>query len=71
MGSVVVLAVQPVGRHVTHFLQVVEHVAVEDYPIDKDYIVRADSIFSPHKKAVFCLRDYQIRLIEGRNSKCL
>jgi hypothetical protein len=29
MGSVVVVAVQPVGRHVTHFLQAVEHVAVE------------------------------------------
>jgi len=31
MGSVVVVAVQPVGRHVTHLLQVVEHVAVEDF----------------------------------------
>ncbi len=29
MGSVVVVAVQPIGRHVTNFLQVVEHVAVE------------------------------------------
>lgn len=29
MGSVVVVAVQPIGRHVAHFLQVVEHVAVE------------------------------------------
>jgi len=31
MGSVVVVAVQPVGRHVTHFLQVVKYVAVEDF----------------------------------------
>lgn len=31
MGSVVVVAVQPVGRHVTHLLQVIEHVAVEDF----------------------------------------
>lgn len=29
MGSVVVVAVQPIGRHVTHFLQAVEDVAVE------------------------------------------
>jgi len=29
MGSMVVVAVQPVGRHVTHFLQAVEDVAVE------------------------------------------
>ena len=29
MGSVVVVAVQPIGCHVTNFLQVVEHVAVE------------------------------------------
>ena len=29
MGTVVVVAVQPIGRHVTHFLQAVEDVAVE------------------------------------------
>lgn len=29
MRSVVVAAVQPVGSHVAHFLQAVEHVAVE------------------------------------------
>lgn len=31
MGSMVVVSVQPVGRHVTHFLQAVEHVAVEHF----------------------------------------
>lgn len=29
MRSMVVVAVQPVGRHVTHLLQVVEDVAIE------------------------------------------
>lgn len=29
MGAVVVVSVQPVGRHVTHFLQAAEDVAVE------------------------------------------
>lgn len=29
MGTMVVVAVQPIGRHVTHFLHAVEDVAVE------------------------------------------
>ena len=29
MGSMVVVAVQPIGRHVTHFLQRLEDVAVQ------------------------------------------